>query len=61
MQTSAYLIINALGAAPLTCLTTAKQQVKVRLAEVDTLESKQPYGNRAQQSLAAMVFSKLFA
>lgn len=42
----------------LTCLTTAKQQIKVRLAEIDTPESKQPYGNRAQQSLAAMVFSK---
>ncbi|MDR6231135.1 endonuclease YncB(thermonuclease family) [Pseudomonas sp. SORGH_AS199] len=41
-----------------TCLATAKQQIKVRLAEIDTPESKRPYGNRAQQSLAAMVFSK---
>ena len=42
----------------LTCLTAQKQQLKIRLAEIDTPESKQPYGNRAQQSLAAMVFGK---
>lgn len=42
----------------LTCLTAAKQQLKIRLAEIDTPESKQPYGNRAQQSLAGMVFGK---
>jgi len=41
----------------LTCLTAAKQ-LKIRLAEIDTPESKQPYGNRAQQSLAGMVFGK---
>lgn len=42
----------------LTCLTAAKQQLKIRLAEIDTPESKQPYGTRAQQSLASMVFGK---
>jgi endonuclease YncB( thermonuclease family) len=42
----------------LTCLTTQKTQLKVRLAEIDTPESKQPYGTRAQQSLAGMVFGK---
>lgn len=42
----------------LTCLTTAKQQLKIRLAEIDTPESKQPYGSRAQQSLAGMAFGK---
>ncbi|WP_273861958.1 thermonuclease family protein [Pseudomonas sp. LA5] len=42
----------------LTCLTAQKQQLKIRLAEIDTPESKQPYGNRAQQSLASMVFGK---
>lgn len=42
----------------LTCLTASKQQLKIRLAEIDTPESKQPYGTRAQQSLSGMVFGK---
>lgn len=41
-----------------TCLTDAKQQVKVRMSEIDTPESKQPYGNRAQQALSALIFGK---
>jgi len=42
----------------LTCLTPQKKQLKIRLAEIDTPESKQPYGTRAQQSLSSMVFGK---
>ncbi|GGL95276.1 hypothetical protein GCM10009425_02850 [Pseudomonas asuensis] len=42
----------------LTCLTSQKKQLKVRLAEIDTPESKQPYGTRAQQALSGMVFGK---
>lgn len=44
-----------------TCLTDAKQQVKVRMAEIDTPESKQPYGNRAQQALSGLIFGKTVA
>lgn len=51
-------VVGVYDGDTLTCLTAAKQQIKVRLAEIDTPESKQPYGNSAQQSLAAMVFSK---
>ena len=42
----------------LTLLTAAKEQVKVRLAEIDTPESKQPYGTRARQALSDMAFGK---
>jgi endonuclease YncB( thermonuclease family) len=42
----------------LTLLTESKQQVKVRLAEIDTPESRQPYGTRAKQALADLAFGK---
>lgn len=41
-----------------TCLTAEKRQVKVRMAEIDTPESKQPYGTRARQALSDLVFGK---
>jgi hypothetical protein len=34
------------------------RQTKVRLAEIDTPESRQPYGNRAKQALSALVLGK---
>ena len=43
----------------LTLLTAEKQQVKVRLAEIDTPESKQPYGSRAKQALSELAFNKM--
>ena len=33
-----------------------REQVKVRLAEIDAPERKQPFGQRSRQSLAEMVF-----
>ncbi len=42
----------------LTCLTSASRQVKVRLAEIDAPESRQPYGSRAKQALSALAFGK---
>lgn len=42
----------------LTLLTAEKQQVKVRLGEIDTPESKQPYGERAKQALSDLAFGK---
>lgn len=41
-----------------TCLTYSKRQIKVRLAEIDTPESKQPYGTRARQALSEIAFGK---
>lgn len=43
----------------LTLLTDAKRQVKVRLAEIDTPESRQPYGTKAKQALSDLAFGKI--
>ena len=40
-------------------LTDEKQQIKIRLAEIDTPEKKQPWGNRAKQALSGLAFGKL--
>jgi len=42
----------------LTLLTPEKRQVKVRLGEIDTPESNQPYGTRAKQALSDLAFGK---
>lgn len=42
----------------LTVLTPDKQQVKVRLVEIDAPEKDQPYGQKSKQSLSDMVFGK---
>lgn len=42
----------------LTLLTDDHQQHRIRLAEIDTPEKRQPYGKRAKQALAAKVFRK---
>lgn len=42
----------------LTLLTPERRQVKIRLAEIDTPERRQPYGSRARQALAELVFGE---
>ncbi|MBP0447337.1 thermonuclease family protein [Roseomonas sp. SSH11] len=42
----------------LTLLTAERRQVRVRLGEIDTPESRQPYGTRAQQVLSGLVFGE---
>ena len=42
----------------LTLLTPSNQQVKIRLAGIDTPEKKQPFGNKAKQALANLAFQK---
>lgn len=41
-----------------TCLTTANKRLRVRLAEIDAPERKQPYGAEAKQALTELVFEK---
>jgi micrococcal nuclease len=45
----------------LTILTPDNQQIKIRLAEIDTPERGQPYANHAKQALAELVFGKTVA
>ncbi|WP_458098151.1 thermonuclease family protein [Roseomonas sp. WA12] len=42
----------------ITVLTAERRQVRIRLGEIDTPESRQPYGARAQQALSELVFGK---
>ena len=51
-------VIKIADGDTLTLLTPSNQQVKIRLAGVDTPERKQPFGNRAKQALAKLAFQK---
>ena len=35
-----------------------RQQIKVRLAEIDAPEKRQPFGSRAKQAMSELVFGK---
>jgi endonuclease YncB( thermonuclease family) len=41
-----------------TLLTAAKQQVKIRLAEIDAPESGQPYGDKSKQALSGLIYGE---
>ncbi|MDE1465939.1 thermonuclease family protein [Spartinivicinus poritis] len=51
-------VISISDGDTLTLLTNNKKQVKIRLAEIDTPEKAQPYGQKAKQALSSMVFQK---
>ncbi len=40
------------------CLTASKRQMKVRMANIDTPESSQPYGRKAKDELARLIFGR---
>lgn len=42
----------------ITVLNSSNQQIKIRLAEIDTPESSQPYGKRSKQQLSDLIFNK---
>lgn len=39
-------------------LVAGNRQIRVRLAEIDTPESAQPYGSKAKQELSGLIFGK---
>ena len=42
----------------LTVLTKGREQVRVRLSDIDTPERRQPYGQRARERLSDLAFGK---
>ncbi|UYZ83071.1 thermonuclease family protein [Entomomonas sp. E2T0] len=42
----------------ITCLTTQKEQIKVRLYQIDAPEKGQDFGNRSKQALSDLIFNK---
>ncbi|AHM63183.1 micrococcal nuclease [Flammeovirgaceae bacterium 311] len=51
-------MVGVSDADTFTLLTVDKKQIKVRLAEIDTPESSQPFGTRAKQMLSELIFNK---
>jgi endonuclease YncB( thermonuclease family) len=51
-------VVGVTDGDSLTCLTAAKQQVKVRLHGIDAPERGQPYADRSKQALSDLVFGK---
>ena len=51
-------VVHIADGDTITILTESKQQVKIRLAGIDTPEKAQPFGNKAKQAVAALTFQK---
>lgn len=51
-------VVGVTDGDTLTVLGDGHRPVKVRLAEIDTPESRQPWGKRAKQALSQKVFGK---
>lgn len=51
-------VVGVADGDTLTCLTRAKQQIKVRLNQIDAPEKRQPYGTAAGKKLSDLVFGK---
>ena len=43
----------------LTLLTDQRQQIRIRLSDIDTPERRQPFGNRARQALSDLAYGKV--
>ena len=52
------LVVGIADGDTLTVLCNGNEQVKIRLAEIDAPEKKQPFGKRSKKSLSGMCFQK---
>ena len=52
------MVVGVHDGDTLTLLDDSKTQIKIRLAEIDAPESRQPYGSRAKQELSGLVFGR---
>ena len=51
-------VVSVADGDNITILTPNKEQVKIRLNEIDAPEKDQPYGQKSKQELSDLVFSK---
>lgn len=51
-------VVGVTDGDTITALCAGNEQVKVRLAEIDAPEKKQPFGTRSKQSLSDLCFGK---
>lgn len=57
-QSISCTVVGVTDGDTLTCLTSAKEQIKVRLAEIDAPEKRQAFGERSKQSLGELCHEK---
>lgn len=55
---TACLVIGISDGDTMTALCNDRQQVKIRLAEIDAPEKAQPFGQRSKQSLFELCYRK---
>ena len=51
-------VVGVTDGDTITCLTDQKEQVKVRLYQIDAPESGQAYGQKAKQALSDMIYNR---
>jgi micrococcal nuclease len=51
-------VVGIISGDTITCLTDQKEQVKVRLYQIDAPESGQAYGQKAKQALSDMIYGQ---